>query len=58
MIVLKVHKSQKHVGSMPLFQALFVDGAIYYSVFVLTFIIDVIASTSTEVGVLDLYHVR
>jgi len=57
MIVLKVRNSWGHVGGMPLFRALVVDGTIYYCVFIVAFILDMIASTNNEVDMLHLCRV-
>jgi len=58
MIVLKVRKNWSHVGTMPLFRALVLDGAIYYCVWILAFSFEIIASTKSEVGVLHLCSVK
>jgi hypothetical protein len=57
MMVLKVRKSWNHVGAMPLLRALVLDGAIYYCVFLFAFLVEVLASTSREVGMLHLSRV-
>jgi hypothetical protein len=57
MTFLKVRKSWAHVGGMPLFRALVLDGAIYYCIFIFVFSLDAIAITKSEVGVLHLCHV-
>ena len=57
MIFLRVRKSWSLVRGMPLFRALVLDGAIYYTVFILAFSLDIIASTNSEVGVLHLCRV-
>ena len=50
MIISKVYRSWKHVGPMPLFRALIVDGAIYYIIFILAFGLEIVANTSNVVG--------
>jgi len=57
MIVLKVRKNWNHVGTMPLFRALVLDGAIYYCVFTLAFSLEFIASMNSDVGVFHLCSV-
>jgi hypothetical protein len=57
MIILKIRKSWDYVGGMPLLRALVLDGAIYYCVFVVAFGLNIIASTNSEVGVLQLCRV-
>jgi len=46
----KVCQSWVHVGSMPLFRALLVNGATAYFVLALTFGLDIVANTNNEVG--------
>ena len=58
MIILKVHKSWKHVWGMPLFRALVLDGAIYYSVCIVAFGLQILAKMSSEVGMFRLYCVQ
>lgn len=57
MILLRVRKSWSYVCGMPLYRALVLDGAIYYTVFILAFTLDIIASTNSEVGVLHLCRI-
>lgn len=54
MIILKLRKSWTHVGTTPLFRALLLDSATYYFAFVLTFGLEFVAHTSSEVSGLDL----
>jgi len=58
MIILKVRQTWKHLGSMPLFRALVLDGTTYYCVFVLAFSLDSAASAGTEVGVTYFYCIE
>jgi len=51
MTFLNVWKSWTRVGALPLFQALLVDGATVYVVLILTFGLDIFASTNSKVGV-------
>jgi len=46
MIISKVYRSWKHVGPMPIVQALVMDGATYYVIFILTFSLEIVANTS------------
>jgi len=39
-----------HVGPMPLFRALVVDGATYYLIFILAFALEIVANSSDVVG--------
>ena len=57
MVILRVRKSWSYTCGMPLFRALVLDGVIYYTVFILAFSLDIIASTNSEVGVLHLCRV-
>lgn len=50
MIVLKVLKSWNYVGALPLFQALVLDGAMYYLVIVLTFSLNIVSIMNSEVS--------
>ena len=50
MIVGKVYGSWKHVGPMPLFRALIMDGATYYVIFILAFCLEIVANTSSVVS--------
>jgi hypothetical protein len=50
MIVLKVRQSWAHVGTLPLFRALILDGATYYFVIALTFSLNIVATMNSEVG--------
>ena len=50
MTFFKVYKSWTLVGTMPLFRALIVDGAIYYFVLAFTFGLDVVANMNSEVS--------
>ena len=50
MIVLKVRQSWSHVGTLPLFRALILDGAAYYLVLALTFSLNIVATMNSEVG--------
>lgn len=52
MIVLKVYQSWAHVGTLPLFRALILDGATYYFVLALTCGLNIFATMSSEVGTL------
>lgn len=58
MIFFKVCQSRRNLGAMPLFQAIFLDGAIFYCLFTLAFLVEVIATASNEVGVHYHYPVR
>lgn len=49
-----VCKSWRHVGAMPLYQTLLVDGAIFYFVLILTFGLDIFANVNNNVGVFRL----
>ena len=57
MIVLKVGRTWKHVGAMPLFRALVLDGVLYYFIFIIALSLEIIAKRSSEVGKLHFYHV-
>ena len=50
MIVIRVYRVSKYVGSMPLFRTLVLDGATYYVIFMLAFSLEIIANTSSVVG--------
>lgn len=56
MIILKVQKSLTFVGLMPLYQALVVDGGIYYLVLVLTFSLNIVATMNDEVSGSDPFY--
>ena len=43
---------------MPLFRALVLDGVIYYFVFIVAFSLEIIAKTSSEVGLLQVHRVK
>ena len=58
MIILKIGSNWKHVGTMPLFRALVLDGVIYYFVFIVAFSLEIIAKTSSEVGLLQVHRVK
>jgi len=49
MIIFKVQRSWRHVGPLPLFRALVVDGATYYLIFILAFVLELIANASDVV---------
>jgi hypothetical protein len=50
MIVIRVYRVWKHVGSIPLFRTLVLDGATYYVIFMLAFALEIIANTSNVVS--------
>ena len=52
MIVLKAGRNCKHVGTMPLFRALVLDGVTYYLIFIIAISVEILAKTSSEVGML------
>ena len=49
MIIIKVSRSWVHLGPMPLFRALVLDGATYYLVFIIAFSLDMFANTNDTV---------
>jgi hypothetical protein len=57
MIVLKVRSSWTHVGALPLFRALILDGATYYFVLALTFGLNIVATMNNEVSELHSHRV-
>ena len=49
MIIIKVSRSWVHVGPMPLFQALVLDGATFYLVFIIAFSLAMVANANDVV---------
>ena len=49
MIIINVYQSWVHVGTMPLFRALVLDGATYYLLFIIIFSLDMAANTNDVV---------
>lgn len=54
MVVLKIRESWTRIGPMPFLQAFLLHGAAYYFILGLALSLDLVASTSSMVGVLKL----
>ena len=50
MFIVKVYQNWVHLGPMPLFRALVLDGATYYFVFILAYCLEMVATTNDQVG--------
>jgi hypothetical protein len=49
MIIYKAYRSWVHLGPMPIFRALVLDGATYYFIFILAFCLEIVANMSNVV---------